>query len=246
MIAVVQRVSKASVTVGEAEVAAISGGLLALVGVAREDTSRDAAYVAGKIARLRVFADSGGLMNLSVKETGGAVLLVSQFTLVADTRRGNRPSFADAADPEIAEKLYLEVARDIAHAGIEVQTGHFGEMMKVALVNDGPVTVLLDSKTGSWILDPGCWPNPILDSGCQTPDTRLWKKPKPKLMTAMNPGKHKQETGNGKPKKKRTPKRRNPFAGRPRSGAGFHGESRYGKKDRKKKKAELEEEMEEP
>ncbi len=149
MIAAVQRVSKASVSVDGAVIAAIAGGLLALVGVVRKDTSADAAYVARKIARLRIFADNEGLMNLSVKEAGGAVLVVSQFTLVGDARRGNRPSFAAAAAPEAAEKLYLEVADEVARAGIEVQTGQFGEMMKVDLVNDGPVIILLDSKSSA-------------------------------------------------------------------------------------------------
>ncbi len=156
MIAVVQRVSKASVAVDGAVIAAISGGLLALVGVAAGDSSVDADYIAGKIARLRIFADDQGLMNLPVKETGGAVLIVSQFTLVADTRRGNRPNFTGAAAPEVAERLYLEVADGIARAGIDVQTGQFGGMMKVDLVNNGPVTIVLDSRktdSGPWMLD---------------------------------------------------------------------------------------------
>ena len=145
MKAVIQRVSRARVSV-EGEVrAAIGPGLLALVGVAAGDDSRDAAFIAGKIARLRIFADEAGLMNLSVADTGGAALIVSQFTLLGNARKGNRPSFGGAAEPALAEKLYLEVVAELRREGIEVGTGEFGAMMDVELVNDGPVTILLES-----------------------------------------------------------------------------------------------------
>lgn len=141
-----QRVSRAGVSVAGETAAMIGPGLLILIGVAVDDTSGDAEYIAGKIARMRIFADRDGNMNLSALDAGGQVLLVSQFTLLADTRKGNRPGFSGAAPPENAEGLFLEVAEHIRSAGIEVQTGVFGAMMKVELVNDGPVTIILDSR----------------------------------------------------------------------------------------------------
>jgi D-tyrosyl-tRNA(Tyr) deacylase len=146
MRAVVQRVSKASVSVEDAVVGAIGQGLLVLLGVGRNDTSAAADYLIDKILGLRIFEDEEGKMNLSVRETGGAVLLVSQFTLFGDVRRGKRPSFDDAARPEQARHLYEYVIAQIRAQGVECSTGEFQEMMQVALVNDGPVTILLDSE----------------------------------------------------------------------------------------------------
>ncbi|MEK7817829.1 MAG: D-aminoacyl-tRNA deacylase [Actinomycetota bacterium] len=146
MRAVVQRVSHASVSVDGAVTAKIGRGLLVLLGVAREDGPADAAYIAGKLSRLRVFEDDGGRMNLSLADTGGKALVVSQFTLLGDTGRGNRPSFTAAASPETAEELYLEVAAELERAGIETEAGVFGAMMEVELVGDGPVTLILDSR----------------------------------------------------------------------------------------------------
>ncbi|MBD3292278.1 MAG: D-tyrosyl-tRNA(Tyr) deacylase [Armatimonadia bacterium] len=145
MRAVVQRVSEAAVTVDDRRAAAIGPGLLVLLGVAEGDERGDADYIARKLAGLRIFEDGAGKMNLSVADVGGEVLLVSQFTLCGDCRRGRRPSFTGAAAPEAAEELYLAVARDLRDRGLAVQTGEFGEMMRVALVNDGPVTLMLDS-----------------------------------------------------------------------------------------------------
>lgn len=145
MKAVIQRVSRARVSIEGAVRGEIGPGLLVLLGVAAGDDSRDAAFIAGKIARLRIFPDEEGLMNLSVADAGGAVLIVSQFTLLGDARKGNRPSFGGAAEPPLAEKLYLEAAEELRRAGLEVQTGEFGAMMEMELVNDGPVTIILES-----------------------------------------------------------------------------------------------------
>lgn len=146
MKAVIQRVSEASVKVDGEIVGSIGAGLAVLLGVARGDSPEDAEYISGKLARLRIFADKAGLMNRSVKDVGGAVLLVSQFTLLGSTRKGNRPGFADAAAPELAERLYQDVAAAVTREGITVATGVFGAMMELSLVNDGPVTLLLDSR----------------------------------------------------------------------------------------------------
>jgi D-tyrosyl-tRNA(Tyr) deacylase len=146
MRAVIQRVSEASVKVDNRTVGSIGPGLAVLIGVAREDGGEDVQYIAGKIARLRIFADNKGLMNLSVQDVGGAVLLVSQFTLLGSTRKGNRPGFAAAAGPAEAESLYEEVAKSLRAQGVPVQTGCFGAMMELSLVNDGPVTIIMDSK----------------------------------------------------------------------------------------------------
>lgn len=147
MRAVVQRVARASVAIDGQTVAQIEQGLLVLLGVTDDDTSEDVAWLAGKIARLRIFADEAQAMNRSLTEVGGQALVVSQFTLYASTRRGNRPSFIAAARPETAVPLYeafVEALRQ--ETGREVPTGVFGADMQVSLVNDGPVTILIDSR----------------------------------------------------------------------------------------------------
>lgn len=146
MRAVVQRVSRAAVEIGGQPVARIGRGLLVLLAVGEGDGQEAADYMARKIAGLRVFEDPQGRMNLSVADAGGAVLLVSQFTLYGDCRRGRRPSFTRAAGPEEAQRLYELVAGKLRETGLDVGTGRFQEMMQVELVNDGPVTVLLDSE----------------------------------------------------------------------------------------------------
>jgi len=144
--AVVQRVTRARVTVGERVAGEIGPGLLVLVGVGRDDDAADAQRLAEKISGLRIFHDDDGQMNRSVLEAAGAVLLVSQFTLHGDARKGRRPSFITAADPAIARPLYEAVGAHLARGGIAVSYGEFGATMAVELVNDGPVTILLDSK----------------------------------------------------------------------------------------------------
>jgi D-tyrosyl-tRNA(Tyr) deacylase len=147
MRAVVQRVSAASVRVEGRVVGRIERGLLVLVGIGSADLEQDGAWLAGKLAKLRVFADSSGQMNLSVSDVGGGVLVVSQFTLHASTAKGTRPSFNAAAPPALARILYERFVAQVAAAvGQPVQTGEFGAMMQVELVNDGPVTLILDSK----------------------------------------------------------------------------------------------------
>jgi D-aminoacyl-tRNA deacylase len=145
MRAVVQRVSCARVTVSEAITGEIGLGLLVLLGVGREDTEADAAYLAGKIAGLRVFEDDQGKMNRSVQDAGGSVLAVSQFTLYGDVKRGRRPSFDAAAPPEKARQLYEFFVEHIRTTGLRCETRRFQEMMTVELVNEGPVTILLDT-----------------------------------------------------------------------------------------------------
>jgi D-tyrosyl-tRNA(Tyr) deacylase len=120
--------------------------LLVLLGVGQDDNETDVRYTADKLANLRIFSDNEGHMNLSVKDVGGSILLVSQFTLYGDARRGRRPSFSDAARPEAAEALFDLLCAEVAEEGIPVATGSFGEMMMVELVNDGPVTILLESR----------------------------------------------------------------------------------------------------
>jgi D-aminoacyl-tRNA deacylase len=144
--AVVQRVSQAQVSVENTVVGSIEQGLLVLLGVARGDTNSDLEYMANKVAGLRVFEDHEAKMNLDVKEIGGSVLIVSQFTLLGDVRRGKRPSFTDAASPEDADQLYQQFCRQLELLGIPVQRGVFQADMKVSLTNDGPVTILLDSR----------------------------------------------------------------------------------------------------
>ena len=145
MRAVVQLVKKASVTVNESMVSEIGPGLLILLGVHKNDTPRDAQLLAEKIAHLRIFPDQGKLMNLSVLDVGGEMLVVSQFTLYGDCRKGRRPSYSEAAPPELAEKLYEMFIREIVKLDIPVVSGKFQAMMDVQLVNQGPVTLLLDS-----------------------------------------------------------------------------------------------------
>ena len=142
---VLQRVSRACVSVDGAQVGAVGRGFLALVGVTHEDDAAAAARLAAKTARLRVFADAAGLMNLALGDVGGGVLAVSQFTLYADTRRGNRPSFGQAAPPNVGEAVYEAYVDALRAEGLPVETGVFGAHMEVALVNDGPVTILLEA-----------------------------------------------------------------------------------------------------
>ncbi len=146
MRAVLQRVSRAEVTVEGKQVAAIGRGYLVLLGVTHGDDDSDARYIADKIASLRLFEDEAGKINRGITDIDGEVLVVSQFTLYADCRKGRRPSFTDAAPPEVADRLYQRVAEMLREAGLPVQTGVFGAHMQVALVNDGPVTILLDSR----------------------------------------------------------------------------------------------------
>lgn len=146
MRAVVQRVSRAKVTVDGEVSGEIEGGLLVLIGAAKGDTEADVRYVANKVARLRIFRNDEGKMDLDVSQVGGAVLAVSQFTLLGDCRKGRRPSFFDAAAPEIAKPLfdrYCELTREL---GLRCETGIFQAMMDVDLLNDGPVTLLIDSR----------------------------------------------------------------------------------------------------
>jgi D-tyrosyl-tRNA(Tyr) deacylase len=146
MRAVVQRVTRASVTVDGKTVGEIGNGLVVLLGIARDDTKLDAAYLAEKISSLRIFDDEAGKMNVSVKDIDGGLLIVSQFTLYGDVRRGLRPSWIDAAPPEVAEPLYDFFVRQTRTSLNNVATGSFRAMMTLELVNDGPVTILLDSK----------------------------------------------------------------------------------------------------
>jgi D-aminoacyl-tRNA deacylase len=146
MRAVVQRVKEAWVRVDEEEVARIGVGLLVLVGVAQDDGPGDVTALAQKLAHLRVFAGDGRLMHLSLLDLKAEVLLVSQFTLLGDCRKGRRPSFDAAATPEVAEKLYEDLVQVMSGFGLRVATGRFRQMMDVGLINDGPVTLLLDSK----------------------------------------------------------------------------------------------------
>ena len=146
MRAVIQRVSEACVTVSGRKTGAIGKGLLVLLGVKTGDTEKDAAYLAEKTVHLRVFEDEKGVMNLSAKDTGLEILVVSQFTLFGDCRKGRRPSYAKAAPPEEANTLYLVYTKALQKLGLPVATGEFQAMMQVSLVNDGPVTILLDSE----------------------------------------------------------------------------------------------------
>ncbi len=145
MRAVIQRVSRSKVTVNGETTGEIANGLLVLLGVATGDTNADADYLAEKIIGLRIFEDQDGKMNLSVADTAGALLVVSQFTLYGDVRRGKRPSFDAAAPPQQARELYEYFVEKIRTAGMTCETGRFQEMMQVELVNEGPVTILLDS-----------------------------------------------------------------------------------------------------
>ena len=144
---VIQRVSAASVCVGKKVTGEIGQGLLVLVGVAEGDDEKDAAYLSDKVGKLRLMADSNSKMNLSVKETDSSILAVSQFTLHAGTRKGNRPSFIKAAKPEVARTLYETFLDLLEKQGIKVETGEFGSYMRIKANLDGPVTIILDSKT---------------------------------------------------------------------------------------------------
>ena len=146
MRAVIQRVSRARVRVDGQTTGEIGQGLLILLGVGQGDTSREADYLLDKIINLRIFEDAGGKMNLSLLETGGQLMVISQFTLYADCRKGRRPSFTDAAPPEEAQKLYDYFVDAARHRGMQVATGVFQAFMEVELVNSGPVTILLDSS----------------------------------------------------------------------------------------------------
>ena len=144
--AVVQRVKRASVRVGPQLVGEIGAGLLVLVGVAQEDKEADADYLARKVLTLRIFDDAAGRMNVAISDAGGAVLVVSQFTLYGDARGQNRPSYIRAARPEEARRLYEHFVEELRAGGLRCETGQFQEMMEVELVTDGPVTILLDSE----------------------------------------------------------------------------------------------------
>jgi D-aminoacyl-tRNA deacylase len=146
MRAVIQRVKSAAVTVDGEIVGQIGKGLLVLVGVAGDDGPGDVSYLANKIANLRVFPENAKLLHFTTAEVGGGVLVVSQFTILGDCRKGRRPSFDQSAPPELAEKLYEDLVSALAQAGLPVATGRFRAMMEVSLINDGPVTLLLDSK----------------------------------------------------------------------------------------------------
>ena len=146
MIAVVQRVKESRVSVDDREVGAIGPGLNVLLGVAVQDQAQDAEYLAAKVVNLRIFEDDRGRMNRSLLETGGQMIVVSQFTLLADCRKGRRPSFIQAAEPEAARRLYRHFVNTVESMGIAVETGRFGAMMQVTIVNDGPVTLLVHSR----------------------------------------------------------------------------------------------------
>ena len=146
MKALVQRVSQASVTVDGEVVGKIGSGLVVLIGVAAEDTEKDVSYLVDRVAQLRIFSDDAGKFNISALETGGEMLLISQFTLLADTRKGRRPSFTEAAPPQQAESLFNLFVERMRSTGLKVETGRFQAHMLVEIHNDGPVTIMLDSK----------------------------------------------------------------------------------------------------
>ena len=147
MKAVIQRVTKASVTIDGVKVASIKDGLLILLGIINEDTQEDISWLSNKIANLRIFGDEGGVMNKSVIDIKGDAIVVSQFTLHANTKKGNRPSYIKAAKPDVAIPLYKQFVTQLeADLGRKVQTGEFGADMKVELLNDGPVTIIIDTK----------------------------------------------------------------------------------------------------
>ena len=146
MRAVVQRVTSASVTVEGETVGAVGPGLMVLIGVSREDTDKDLKYIVDKVQNLRVFDDENGVMNRSILDAGGSILAVSQFTLYGDARGGRRPSYFQAAGPEMANELYERAVAAWRDQGIHVETGRFRTEMKVSLINDGPVTIILDSE----------------------------------------------------------------------------------------------------
>ncbi|WP_407389849.1 D-aminoacyl-tRNA deacylase [Carnobacterium jeotgali] len=143
---VIQRTKEASVSIEGAIVGEISHGLVLLVGIEEQDHQEDVDYLVRKISKMRIFEDADRKMNLSIEDVGGAILSISQFTLYAETKKGNRPSFIKAAKPEIAIPLYEALNTGLRETGLTVQTGEFGADMKVSLLNDGPVTIIIDSK----------------------------------------------------------------------------------------------------
>lgn len=150
MKAVVQRVRSGKVIIDKQVVGEIGKGLVVLLGVKERDSEKNVQFLAKKVANLRIFSDAQGKMNLSVKDTGGEVLVVSQFTLLADTKKGNRPSFVKAAEPELAKNLYLKFIKELKNLGIKkVATGSFGALMDVSLINDGPVTIVLETENAT-------------------------------------------------------------------------------------------------
>ena len=146
MVAVIQRCSKSSVKVDNEIIARIESGLIVLLGVCSADSIKDVDYIAKKIVSLRIFNDQKGKMNLSINDTSRSVLIVSQFTLCANIKKGSRPSFLNAASPKIGEELYKHLISSLTKSGLDVQTGKFGAMMDVQLVNNGPATFIIDSK----------------------------------------------------------------------------------------------------
>lgn len=146
MRAVIQRVSQGRVLVDGEEIGAIGSGLVILLGVHRDDNTEDGKYLARKIVNLRIFSDENGKMNRSLLDVGGQALIVSQFTIWGDTRKGRRPSFSEAAEPDKAEKLYQDFVSEMNRQNVTTATGEFGAMMELALINDGPVTLILDSR----------------------------------------------------------------------------------------------------
>lgn len=146
MRALIQRVSGAAVRINGEVVGSIGRGLVIFVGITHDDNANHCRYLADKCVGLRVFADAAGKMNLSLSEVGGEALIVSQFTLYGDSRKGRRPSYTDAADPELATPLYLQFIEEVGHHGITVATGRFGAEMEVEIHNDGPVTLMLESR----------------------------------------------------------------------------------------------------
>jgi len=146
MVAVIQRCSKSSVTVDNEIIARIKSGLVVLLGVCSDDSIKDVDYIAKKIVSLRIFNDQKGKMNLSINDTSRSVIIVSQFTLCANIKKGSRPSFLNAASPKIGEELYEHLISSLTKSGLNVQTGKFGSMMDVQLVNSGPATFIIDSK----------------------------------------------------------------------------------------------------
>ena len=146
MRAVIQRVTRAKVTVNGSQTGNISEGLMVLVGVHRDDSEKDVTWMADKLVHLRIFEDQDGQMNRSLLDSGGEILIVSQFTLLGDCRKGRRPSWSSAAPPDLANTLYLQLVQAVKTYGVNTATGEFQTMMNVSLVNNGPVTLLIDSK----------------------------------------------------------------------------------------------------
>ncbi|MBN1188646.1 MAG: D-tyrosyl-tRNA(Tyr) deacylase [Dehalococcoidales bacterium] len=172
MKALLQRVSRASVTVEGQVMGSIGAGLVVLVGVAEGDTGKDVHYLAKKTLGLRIFSDSDGKFNLSVSDIGGGLLLISQFTLLADARKGRRPSFTGAAPPDIAEDLFNQFVSEVRRSGLKVETGRFQAHMLVEIHNDGPVTLMLDSRD-----KPSGFAGTPASSGISSGDSRAARSP---------------------------------------------------------------------